>query len=305
MFAIIGIVVVFGCVVGGYLMEHGNISLLIQPVELLIIGGAGVGAFIISSPKSVLSATIKGIASVFKAKDTTKDHFMEILMLMFEFLSVARREGVIAIEENVNRPEQSKIFAKYPYILSDHHLRDFICDNLKAYISGNIDPPEFENLMDIDIEAQHEHAMVAPNAVSKVADGLPALGIVAAVLGVVLTMTKIKEPPEVLGESIAAALVGTFLGVLLSYGLVGPIATNLGNRASAHKNLLHVAKTALLGLGQGVPPMLAVEFARRAIPGPDRPSFEELEEALNLSKKKRSDSPSKDSNNAGGNSSKK
>jgi chemotaxis protein MotA len=305
MFAIIGIVVVLGCVIGSYLLEHGNISVLIQPAELMIIGGAATGAFIISSPKSVLLASIKGIISIFTAKDTTKEHFMEILMLMFEFLSVARREGVIAIEENVNRPEQSKIFSKYPYIMSDHHLLDFICDNLKAYISGNIDPPEFENLMDIDIEAQHEHAMVAPNAVSKVADGLPALGIVAAVLGVILTMTKIKEPPEVLGASIAAALVGTFLGVLLSYGFVGPIATNIGNRANSHKNLLHVAKTALLGLGQGVPPMLAVEFARRAIPGPDRPSFEELEEALNLSKKKRSDTPSKDSSDAGGSSSKK
>lgn len=285
MFAIIGTVIVLACVVGGYILEHGNLSLLFQPVELLIIGGAALGAFITASPKAVIQATIKGLISILSAKDTAKEHFMEILTLMFEFLSVARREGVIAIEDHVNKPDQSKIFTKYPHIMSDHHLRDFICDNLKAYISGSIDPPEFETLMDIDIEAQHHHALVAPTAITKVADGLPALGIVAAVLGVVLTMAKIKEPPEVLGASIGAALVGTFLGVLLSYGFVGPLAGNLENRAKEHAVLLNVAKAALMGLAQGVPPMLAVEFARRAIPGPDRPSFEELENAIKFAKK--------------------
>ncbi|MBF0529328.1 MAG: flagellar motor stator protein MotA [Deltaproteobacteria bacterium] len=285
MFAIVGTVIVLVCVIGGYILERGSLSVLFQPIELLIIGGAATGAFITSSPKAVIQATIKGLLSILSAKDPGRDNYMEILQLMFEFLSVARREGVIAIEDHVNKPDQSKIFSKYPHIMSDHHLRDFICDNLKAYISGSIDPPEFETLMDIDIEAQHEHASVAPGAIAKVADGLPALGIVAAVLGVVLTMGKIKEPPEVLGHSIGAALVGTFLGVLLAYGVVGPLSANLENRAKQHAVLLNVAKAALMGLAQGVPPMLAVEFARRAIPGPERPSFEELENALKFAKK--------------------
>ncbi|MEW6265587.1 MAG: flagellar motor stator protein MotA [Thermodesulfobacteriota bacterium] len=286
MFAIIGFVVVLVAVIGGYVLEHGNLSVLFQPVELLIIGGAALGGFLIANPKKVVALVTKDIMNVFKGKEIPKQTYLDLLLLMFEFLTVARREGMIALEDHVNQPEKSKIFIKYPSVLENHHLRDFICDNLKAYISGSIDPPEFENLMDIDLEAQEGNSVLSSGAVANVADSLPGLGIVAAVLGVVITMGKIKEPPEVLGHSIGAALVGTFLGVLMCYGFAGPMSQNLGHQAREKETLLKVAKAALLGFGQGVPPMLAVEIARRAIPGADRPSYEELENALKFARKK-------------------
>jgi len=291
MFAIIGMVVVLGAVVGGFLLEGGNLHVIIQPIEVLIIGGAALGAFLISAPKKVVLGTFKSIVTIFTAKESHKQAYIEILLMLFDVLNLARKEGLLAIESHVNAPDKSKIFSKYPNVMKDHELRDFMCDNFKAILAGNMEPHEIENLMDIDLDAHHHHSMVYSKAISKVADGLPALGIVAAVLGVVLTMGKISEPPEVLGHSIGAALVGTFLGVLASYGFVGPMAQNLEHMAHEKGVALHVVKTTILAFAMNWPPAMAVEAGRRAISGHDRPSFDELEQVIKSARKKGDNNP--------------
>jgi len=280
MFVIIGVVVVLGSVIGGYLLEHGNIHLLFQPVELLIIGGAAVGAFLISSPLKVVGLVIKNIARVFSAKAASKAEFLEVLGVLNVIFTKMRKEGLIAIEGDIEKPDESPLFMKYPSILKNHHAVNFICDNLKVIISANVTPFELENIMELEMEAHHHEALIPAHAVAKVSDGLPALGIVAAVLGVVLTMAKISEPPEVLGHSIGAALVGTFLGVLLSYGFVGPISTHLEHIAEEDGIILRVIKIALVSFVGGAAPQIAVEYARRVIPSGAKPGFTELEEAM-------------------------
>ncbi len=280
MFAIIGMVVVLLSVIGGYLMEHGNMSVLFQPAELVIIFGAALGSFIISSPKKLLSLSVKDLMATFTAKERGKAGYLELLLAMNELFRKARREGLIAVESHVNKPEESPIFTKYPGVLKDHHSLGFLCDNFKVYISTGMEPDSLDDLMEIDMETQHKEAMLPSAAITKVADAMPGLGIVAAVLGVVLTMGKISEPPEILGHSIGAALVGTFLGILMSYGFVGPLATNMEHRANEHHSALNVIKTGLLSTVSGGSPAVALEFARRAIPQSERPGFEELEEAI-------------------------
>jgi chemotaxis protein MotA len=280
MFVIIGMVVVLASVVGGYLLEHGNISLLFQPVELLIIGGAALGGFIIQSPQKIIGLVLKNVMRVFSAKSTSKSEFLEVLGVLNSVFSKMRKEGLIAIEADIENPEQSPIFSKYPSILKNHHAVTFICDNLKVIISTNVASHELENIMDLEMETHHHEAMAPAHSVTKIADGLPALGIVAAVLGVVLTMAKISEPPEVLGHSIGAALVGTFLGVLLSYGFVGPIGTHLEHIANNDMVLFQVIKIALVSFVGGAAPQIAVEYARRVIPSDAKPGFTELEDAI-------------------------
>ncbi|MBI5665206.1 MAG: flagellar motor stator protein MotA [Nitrospirae bacterium] len=280
MFVIIGIVVVLGSVIGGYLLEHGNIHLLFQPVELLIIGGAAVGAFLISSPSKVVGLVTKNIARVFSAKAASKAEFLEVLGVLNAIFTKMRKEGLIAIEGDIEKPDESPLFTKYPSILKNHHAVSFICDNLKVIISANVTPFELENIMELEMDSHHHEALIPAHAVAKISDGLPALGIVAAVLGVVLTMAKISEPPEVLGHSIGAALVGTFLGVLLSYGFVGPIATHLEHIAEEDVILFQVIKIALVSFVGGAAPQIAVEYARRVIPSGAKPGFTELEEAM-------------------------
>lgn len=280
MFVIIGIVVVLGSVIGGYLLEHGNIHLLFQPVELLIIGGAAVGAFFISSPSKIVSSVAKNISKVFSAKSANKSEFLEVLGLLNAIFTKMRKEGLIAIEGDIENPKESPIFTKYPSLLKNHHVVNFVCDNLKVIISANVSSFEIENILDLEMEAHHHEAMTPSHSVSKIADGLPALGIVAAVLGVVLTMAKISEPPEVLGHSIGAALVGTFLGVLLSYGFVGPIGTHLGHIAEEDMILFKVIKIALVSFVGGAAPQIAIEYARRVIPSDAKPTFTELEDAM-------------------------
>lgn len=280
MFAIIGIVTVLGCVIGGYLMEQGNLSVLFQPAELVIIFGAAGGAFIIASPKKLLSLTIKAFIAIFTAKDHGKEAYLELLLLLNELFRKARREGLISVESHVNRPEESPIFTNYPGVMHDKTVLGFLCDNFKVYISTGMEPDALETLMETDLEAMHHESLDPSHAVNRTADSLPGLGIVAAVMGVVLTMGKISEPPEVLGHSIGAALVGTFLGVLMCYGFVGPLAANMEARAKEHHNVLNVIKTALLSTVGGGSPAVALEFARRAIPPNERPTFEELEEAM-------------------------
>ncbi len=280
MFVAIGIVVVLIAVIGGYLMEGGNLSVLFQPAELVIIFGAAAGAFIIASPKKALSMTIKDLIGLFTAKEHGKEAFLELLLLLNELFRKARREGLISVESHVNRPEESPIFSNYPGVMHNKGLVSFLCDNFKVYISTGMEPDALENLMDTDLEAQQHEMLIPSHGVNRTADSLPGLGIVAAVMGVVLTMGKITEPPEVLGHSIGAALVGTFLGVLMCYGFVGPMAANMEHKAKEHLEVLGVVKTALLSTVSGGSPAVALEFARRAVPPSERPTFEELEEAM-------------------------
>jgi chemotaxis protein MotA len=280
MYVAIGIVVVFVAVGLGYLMEHGHFSVLFQPAELVIIGGAGLGAFVISSPKKVISLTIKAVTKIFSSHDIDKKVYIELLLLLNEIFFKVKREGFLAIEADIDHPEDSDVFKKYPTVVSSASTVNFICDNFRTIISSNMSTHELETLMENDMAAQEHDAMIPAAALTKVSDGMPALGIVAAVLGVVLTMGKISEPPEVLGHSIGAALVGTFLGILLSYGFIGPMATNIENNAKEHEAYLHVIKTAIVAMVSGAAPQSAVESARRAIPISDRPGFEELNEEI-------------------------
>ncbi len=280
MFVIIGSIIVLATVIGGYVLEHGNLALLWQPVELLIIGGAAVGAFIVQSPPKVLGQVLKGTMRIFTAKSPSKSDFLEVLGLLNTIFSKMRKEGLIAIEGDIDNPQESAIFAKYPSILKNHHALDYICDNLKVIISTNVTPFELESIMELEADVHHHESLIPAHSITKVADGLPALGIVAAVLGVVITMGKITEPPEVLGHSIGAALVGTFLGVLLSYGFVGPIGMNLEYIASDDAIALQVIKVALVSFVGGAAPQIAVEYGRRVIPSGEKPSFNELEESL-------------------------
>jgi chemotaxis protein MotA len=280
MFVIIGIVVVLGMIVAGYLMEHGNLSVLFQPAEFVIIFGAAIGSFVISNPKKIISATIRDILKVFTAPDIGKAQYIELLLCLNEIFFKVKREGFLAIEADVDNPHQSATFTKYKSVISDHHVMDFICDNFRTIISTNMTPSELEDLMDVDIEAQHHDHLASSEAITRVADALPGLGIVAAVLGVVLTMGKISEPPEVLGHSIGSALVGTFIGILSCYGILGPIGTNVEHKAKSKGNFLNVIKLAIVSTAQGAAPQAAIESARRAIPVDDRPGFNELAEEL-------------------------
>ncbi len=285
MFAIIGIVVVIGMIIAGYLMEHGNLHVLLQPAELVIIGGAALGSFLIANPKKIAIGSLKKIGKVFTAKTKSKEAYLEVLLLFNELLVLARKDGLLSLEEHINNPDKSKILEKYPNIIKHNEVLDFICDNFKIYIATSPEPHIFENLMEIDLEALHRDEEAYPKAVTTVADSLPGLGIVAAVLGVVITMGKINEPPEVLGHSIGAALVGTFLGILGCYGFLGPIATHLEHLNHDNAIIFNVIKTALVAFSHNWHPSLVVEAARRAIPEHERPSFAELEGAIKGAKK--------------------
>lgn len=280
MFAIIGIIIVLASVIGGYVLEHGNINVLFQPVELLIIGGAALGAFFISATPNVLSLVAKNITKVFSVKAYNKAGYLDILSLLYHLFSKMRKEGLISLEADIENPEKSPIINKYPSVAKDHHLVNFLCDNLKVIVSASFAPHELDNLMDLELESHHHDALVPSHTIGKIADGLPALGIVAAVLGVVITMGKISEPPAVLGQSIGAALVGTFLGVLLSYGFIGPIATNLETQANESAVSFQIIKVAIIAFIGGAAPQMAVEFGRRVIPGKAKPTFSELEDAI-------------------------
>jgi chemotaxis protein MotA len=285
MLVIVGALVVSAAVIGGYLMEHGNLSVLVQPAELVIIGGAAFGAFLISSPPKITVLVLKNVMGIFSSKSISKTHYLELLSLLYRLFSKIRKDGLISIEADVENPQKSAIFAKYRTVLSNAHALHFICDNFKVIVSANIPPHELESLADLEIETSHHEAMIPSHSIARIADGLPGLGIVAAVLGIVLTMAKIDQPPAVLGQSVGAALVGTFLGVLLCYGFVGPMAVNLEYKANEENIFFQVIKVALVAFVGGAAPQMAVEFARRAIPGKEKPSFEELEKTVRDSAK--------------------
>jgi chemotaxis protein MotA len=280
MFAILGSLVVAGSVIAGFMMEKGNPYVLIQPAELVIIFGAAIGSFLIASPPRVITAVIKKFSSILNSKSPDKKQYLELLLLLYQLYSKIRKEGLISIESDIEQPDNSPIFNKNKKVLTYRHLINFICDNLKIIITTNVIPHELESLMELETETYYHNAMQPSRSIAKVADALPGLGIVAAVLGVVLTMGKIDEPPSVLGHSIGAALVGTFLGVLMCYGFVGPLATNLEHQTKDDVVSFKVIKVALVAFVGGSPPQMAVEFGRRAIPGKERPTFEELENEI-------------------------
>lgn len=286
MFTIIGMVVVFVSVIGGYMLEHGNLHVLFQPIELMIIGGASLGAFVIASPIKIIKAVIANLIGMLKGKSYSKESYIETLMLLGEIFNKIRKEGLISIEGDIEEPEKSKIFSSHPTILKNHHVTTLITDTLRMVMTTGMSSHELEALLDAELEAMHEELIVPAQAVNSVADGMPALGIVAAVLGVIITMGKISEPPEVLGHSIGAALVGTFLGVLLSYGFIAPMAKSMEYIASEERDYLNVVKMALVSSAGGASPQIALEFGRRIIPGHVKPSFLEVEQAFKELRKK-------------------
>lgn len=278
MFAIIGIVVVFGCIVAGYLMEHGNIRVLIQPAELIIIGGAAVGTVLVANPLHIIKKIAAGIGGVFGSSKFSKQTYIETLQMMYTLLNKARKDGLMALESDVEEPDKSAVFTKNPAFLKNHHVRDFVCDSLRMAITG-VDAFDLDQMLDVDLEVQHNDATQPTTALSTMADSLPGLGIVAAVLGVVITMGALGGPPEEIGHKVAAALVGTFLGILLCYGLIGPVAQNMAKAAEEEHAFLYVLRVLMVSFLKGTAPIMAVEVARRAVPGHVRPSFKELEKA--------------------------
>jgi len=278
MFAIIGIVIVFGCIVAGYLMEHGNLRVLLQPAELLIIGGAGLGTVLIANPLHIIKKIAGGLPGVFGTSRFGKQAYIDTLKMMYDLLNKARRDGLMALESDVEEPEKSTVFSTNPAFVKDHHVRDFVCDSLRMAVTG-VDTFELDQMLDLDLEVHHHDATQPTAALSTMADSLPGLGIVAAVLGVVITMQALGGPPEEIGHKVAAALVGTFLGILLCYGLVGPIAANMTRAAEEEHAFLYVLRVLIVSFLKGSAPIMAVEIARRAIPGHVRPSFQELEKA--------------------------
>ena len=277
MFAIIGIVIVFGAVIGGFLMEKGHIAVLVQPAELLILVGAAIGTLLVANPMHIIKGVIAGLLGVLKGSKFDKKRYLSTLKMMYQFLNKVRKEGLLSVEMDVEKPKESGIFKNYPEFLGDHHARDFVCDTLRTAITGGVEPFDMDQMMELDMEVHHHAEMQPVNALTTVADALPGLGIVAAVLGVVITMGSLGGPPEEIGEKVAAALVGTFLGILLCYGVAGPLSSNMGKTADEHNEYLHVLRVLMLSFLKGGAPMIAIELGRRAIPAHVRPSFDEME----------------------------
>lgn len=280
MFVIIGILIVFGAVVGGYLMEHGHIQVLLQPAELLIIAGAALGTVLVANPMHILKQIVAGALGTLKGSSFTKSRYLDLLKMLYELFNKARREGLIALESDVEEPDKSPIFTGHPQFAKDHHALAFICDTMRMSVSGGVDPFDMDQMMEADMEV-HQHSANQPvAALSTMADSLPGLGIVAAVLGVVVTMGSLGGPPEEIGHKVAAALVGTFLGILLCYGMVGPIAANMAKIADDEQAYYQVMRAAITACNKGLAPTLAVEIGRRAVPQHVRPSFKEVEDTI-------------------------
>jgi chemotaxis protein MotA len=279
MFTIIGIVVVFGCIVAGYLMEHGNMRVLVQPAELIIIGGAALGTVFIANPMHIIKQIVGGLLGAFGSSKFSKQRYIDSLKMMYELLQKARKEGLVALETDIEDPDKSPLLSKYKDFVSNHHLRDFVCDTLRMAISGGVEIFDLDQMLDADMEVHHQGAGEPIAALSTTADSLPGLGIVAAVLGVVITMGALGGPPEEIGKKVAAALVGTFLGILLCYGLVGPIAARMGKAGEEEHAFLQVMRVVMVAFLKGVAPIMAVEMGRRVVPGHIRPSFKEVEAA--------------------------
>ncbi|RMD00704.1 flagellar motor stator protein MotA [Aquitalea palustris] len=285
MFVGIGYLLLLGCVLGGFVAAGGHLEALMQPLEVLMIAGAAIGAFVVANGGAPMKATIKALPTVFKGTPYNKAFYMELFTLLFEILSKVRKEGLMSVEADVENPEASPVFSKYPAVLHDHHVVEFICDYLRLMVGGNLNAFEIENLMDVEIETHHHEGEVPISAVKGLADGLPAFGIVAAVMGVVHTMESVGAPPSELGMLIAHALVGTFLGILLAYGFVAPLATILEHKLGDGTRVFQTIKVTLLASLNGYAPQVAVEFGRKVLTSTDRPSFKELEDHVKQAKK--------------------
>jgi chemotaxis protein MotA len=280
MFIIIGLVVVLGCVIGGFLMVNGPLEVLVQPSEFVVIGGAAIGALLAANPLKFLRQITVKLPAALKGSSFDKPAYEELLRMQYDIYVNAKKGGLLSIEEDVNNPNNSSIFKKYPVFLANHHAVEFFCDALKMLVNGAAQPEELELMLEAELETHHEENAIVPAILTRTSDALPGLGIVAAVLGIVVTMQHLDGPPEELGHHVGAALVGTFLGLLLSYGIVSPLSTNLENLAHDEAKYLACLKAGVLAFANGAAPMTAVEFARKTIFSFERPANAEIEPKL-------------------------
>lgn len=282
----VGYLIIIISVFGGFALAGGHLASLWQPVELLMIGGGAMGAFIVGNSNKALKATMKALPTVFKGSKYNKALYMELMTLLYEILGKIRKEGLMSIEADVEEPGNSPIFTKYPGILSDHHITEFLTDYLRLMVGGNLNSLEIESLMDSELETHHQEGEIPIHTIAKLGDGLPAFGIVTAVMGVVHTMESVHLPPAELGVLIAAALVGTFLGILLAYGFVSPLAAKLEHNLHESSKMFECIKITLLANLNGYSPVLAIEFGRKVLFTTERPSFIEMEDHVKKSKNK-------------------
>ncbi len=279
MFAIVGMIVVLAAVIGGFLMEHGPIAVLIQPAELLIIGGAAIGTLLVANPLHTLKAILGGVIGVLKGSKFNKQRYLDSLKMLFDLFSKARKQGLVAVEKDIEAPKESQFFGQFPAFQKDAATVAFVCDTMRMVVMGGVEAFDVDQMIEVDMDVHHHERQQPITALSTMADSLPGLGIVAAVLGVVLTMSALGGPPEEIGKKVAAALVGTFLGILLCYGFVGPLAANMSKLSDEEREYWHVLRVAMIASMKGVAPLLAAEMGRRAIPAHVRPSFQEFETA--------------------------
>ena len=284
MLVIVGYIVVVLSVFGGFALAGGHLAALFQPLELLMIGGGAGGAFLVGNNGKAIKSTLKALPTIFKGSKYSKALYMDMLALLYELLTKIRKEGLMSVESDVDSPENSPLFTKYPTIMVDHHIVEFLTDYLRLMVSGSMNAFEIENLMDNEIETHHHEGELPVHVVAKLGDGLPAFGIVAAVMGVVHTMESVGLPPAELGILIAHALVGTFLGILLAYGFVGPLSGLLEQKLHESTKMFQCVKVTLLASINGYAPAIAVEFGRKVLFSTERPSFSELEEHVNGAK---------------------
>jgi chemotaxis protein MotA len=276
-FVIIGLVIVFGSIVGGFVMHHGNLAVLIQINEFIIIGGAALGALLVANPLPLVKQLFGQLLGLLKPNPYNDKAYQELLQVLYEIFQTARKEGLVGLEAHIEDPGSSEIFKKYASFSGNHHAVSFLADTLKVLLTGAVEDHHLSEILDLDLERQHEEAMAVPAALTRVGDAMPGFGIVAAVLGIIVTMGSIGGAASEIGEKVAAALVGTFFGILLAYGVVGPMATAIEARIRAEASYMGCIRTALLSFARGDSPMTSVEFARRNIEPIDRPSFTELE----------------------------
>jgi chemotaxis protein MotA len=280
MITIVGLVVVIGSVLGGFLMAGGNPAALVQPSEIVVIVGTALGTVLASTPAPVLKNTGAKVVVLFKPSPFSKKLYLESLRLLYELFQTARKDGLVAIESHIEKPKDSTLFKKYPSVLHEHHAVEFLCDSLRLVLVGSVPPHDLEGLMDSEIDVHHENEAKTVGVLQKVADALPGIGIVAAVLGIVVTMGAIAGPIEEIGHHVGAALTGTFMGVLFAYGFLGPLSTGLEHVNSAESRYYAFIKSAVVAFAKGFSPIVAAEFARRSIFSEDRPSFAEMESAV-------------------------
>jgi chemotaxis protein MotA len=286
MLVLVGAFMVLACVLGGFVLAHGQILALWQPYELLIIGGGAVGAFISANPAKVVKAALRDATGLLKGSKYSKQDYIDLLSMLYDLFSLMRKEGLLGIEEHIEDPQSSSLFSAYPRLLREHHLIEFTTDCLRLIVGGSMNPHELEQLLEVELETHHHEAIAPALAITKMADALPGFGIVAAVLGIVTTMSQLGDDTSRIGMHIAGALVGTFLGILLCYGFIGPLGAAMENRVQEDGRAFECVKIALLANLRGYNPKVAVEFARKSLSTNTRPGFQDLEDHLKASPRK-------------------